>query len=377
MAKRTNGEGSIRRRPDGTWEARLIVNGKRRSVYGKTQAEVVQKLKDLKSARDDGIDLDAAKMTVAQWLDIWMQEYRSGIKDSTKATYAQDIRLHIVPDFGDIKLSRLTAAHVQRMYNQAMKRGLSPKSIKNTHGILHKALEQAVKLGYIDRNVCNSCELPAIRKKEMHPIMDEALGRFLEAIRTDAYGDLMFVALFTGLRESELIGLTWDCIDFDRKKIRVYRQLSKPRGAGANGQYIFTDLKNKKERTFTAMDAVFDALLRVREQQAEWKRKCGDAWSNPLDLVFTNEVGRNLCTTTVWKRFKRIAVAIGAGDSRFHDLRHSFATLSIEAGSDVKTISESLGHATTAFTMDVYGHTSEKMQQEHAQKLQAHISKLL
>lgn len=115
----------------------------------------------------------------------------------------------------------------------------------------------------------------------------------------------------------------------------------------------------------------------MREQQAEWKRKCGDAWSNPLDLVFTNEVGRNLCTTTVWKRFKRIAVAIGAGDSRFHDLRHSFATLSIEAGSDVKTISESLGHATTAFTMDVYGHTSEKMQQEHAQKLQAHISKLL
>lgn len=174
MAKRANGEGNIKHRKDGTWEAHLIVNGKRRSVYGKTQAEVVQKLKDLKSARDDGIDLDAAKMTVAQWLDIWMQEYRSGIKASTKATYAQDIRLHIIPDIGDIKLSRLTAVHVQKMYNQAMKRGLSPKSIKNTHGILHKALEQAVKLGYIDRNVCDSCELPAIRKKEIY-VVDPAV----------------------------------------------------------------------------------------------------------------------------------------------------------------------------------------------------------
>ena len=179
--RRANGEGNIRKRKDGRWEGRYTVGhnpetGKAiiKNVLGKTQAEVVQKLKDLKSARDDGIDLDAAKMTVAQWLDIWMQEYRSGIKASTKATYAQDIRLHIIPDIGDIKLSRLTAVHVQKMYNQAMKRGLSPKSIKNTHGILHKALEQAVKLGYIDRNVCDSCELPAIRKKEIY-VVDPAV----------------------------------------------------------------------------------------------------------------------------------------------------------------------------------------------------------
>ena len=377
MAKRANGEGSIRRRTDGTWESRLTVNGKRRSVYGKTQAEVRRKLEGLKSARDNGIDLDAARMTVSEWLDIWMRDYRGGIKDSTKASYAQDIRLHIVPYIGKIQLARLKAADVQKMYNLVVENGLSPKSVKNTHGILHKALSQAVKLGFVEKNVCDCCELPAIRKKEMHPIVDETLARFLEAIRTDAYGDLMFVALFTGLRESELIGLTWDCIDFEKKKIRVYRQLSKPRGVNANGLYVFSDLKNKKERTFTPMDAVLEVLAHVREQQSEWKRKCGGAWDNPYNLVFTNETGKNLCTTTVWKRFKRIAVAIGAEESRFHDLRHSFATLSIEAGSDIKTVSESLGHATTAFTMDVYGHTSERMQQEHAQKLQAHISSLL
>lgn len=146
---------------------------------------------------------------------------------------------------------------------------------------------------------------------------------------------------------------------------------------GGGGKYIFTDLKNKKERSFTAIPAVFDALIRVKRRQAEWKLKCGAAWSNPHNLVFTNEAGRNLATTTVWKRFKKIARSIGVGDSRFHDLRHTFATLSIEAGNDIKTISESLGHATTAFTMDVYSHVSEKMQRDNAQRMQEHLQAIM
>ncbi len=376
MTKRANGEGNIRRRADGTWEARLIVNSKRQSVYGKTQAEVRRKLEDLKSARDNGIDFDAAKMTVSEWLDIWMQDYRNGIKDSTKATYAQDIRLHVVPYIGNIKLARLTAANVQKMYNQVVEDGLSSKSVKNTHGILHKALGQALRLGYVEKNVTDYCELPAIHKKEMHPILDEALEKFLKAIQSDAYGDLMFVATFTGMRESELLGLTWDCVDFEKKAIRVYRQLSKARGGSAAGEYVFTGPKNKKERTFSAMDAVFDTLLRVKEQQAEWRRRSGQVWNNPYDLVFTNEVGRNLSTTTVWKRFKRIAIDVGAEKSRFHDLRHTYATLAITAGVDIKTISETLGHATVAFTMDVYGHVSTEMRRKGAQTMQAYMSKL-
>lgn len=188
------------------------------------------------------------------------------------------------------------------------------------------------ELEYIEKNVSDYCDLPAIRKKEMHPILDESLEKFLKAIQTDAHGGLMFVATFTGMRESELMGLTWDCVNFQKKTIRVYRQLSKARGDSAIGQYVFTNLKNKKERTFAAMDAVFDALLRVKEQQLEWRRKCGQAWSNPYGLVFTNEVGRNLPTTTVWKWFKRIAVDVGVEKSRFHDLRHPFTVESLRAG---------------------------------------------
>ena len=377
MSKRANGEGNIKKRTDGKWEARITLSGKRRSVYGKTQAEVMKKLKALQKDHENGIDLEAANMTVEQWLEIWMREYRNGIKDSTKATYMQDIRLHINPYIGEIKMSKLTPVIVQRLYNQAVARGLSPKSIKNTHGILHKALVQAVKIGYLDRNVCDSCELPAIRKKEMKPITDDALPRFLKAIQGDEYGDLMFVALFTGLRESEIIGLTWDCIDFERRWIRIYRQLSKERIKGGGGKYVFTDLKNKKERSFTAIPAVFDTLMRVKRRQYEWRLRSGAEWSNPNNLVFTNECGRNLATTTVWKHFKKIAQSIGVGDSRFHDLRHTFATLSIEAGNDIKTISESLGHATTAFTMDVYSHVSEKMQRDNAQRMQEHLQAII
>lgn len=377
MSKRANGEGCIIHRADGKWEARLTICGKRKSVYGKTQADVMRKLKELMATRDNEIDIDASNMTVEQWLEIWMSEYRNGVKASTRATYAQDIRLHINPFIGDVKLSKLTTVAVQRMYNQEMRIGLSPKSIKNTHGILHKALSQAVKLGYIGKNVCDSCELPAIQKKEMKPITDDALPRFLSAIQNDEYGDLMFVTIFTGMRESEVIGLTWDCVDFEKQRIRVYRQLSKERKHGGGGKYVFTDLKNKKERTFSAMPAVFEALQRVKEKQEMWERKCGDAWDNYRNLVFTNEVGRNLATTTVWKRFKRIAIAIGSEESRFHDLRHTFATLSIEAGNDIKTISASLGHSTVAMTMDVYGHVSEKMQRDNAQRMQEHVSNIL
>lgn len=375
MAKRANGEGNIRRRTDGKWESRLMVNGKRRSVYGKTQAEVRKKLELLKSERDNGIDLDAADMTVAEWLDIWMRDYRNGVKDSTKATYWSSIKSHILPCIGKIKLSSLTSEKVQRMYNKLSADGISPKSVRNTHGILHKALDQAVKLKYIVGNVSDNCDLPATVKKEMQPIKDGNLRTFLDRIKGNRCEDMLLVAVFTGMRESEVVGLSWDCIDFERKKIRIYRQLSKERKKG--GRYVFTDLKNKKTRSFSAADIVFDTLMRVRQAQERQKAACSEGWNNPNDLVFTDARGKHICTNTLYMNFKRIVRGMGMPDVRLHDLRHTFATLSIEAGNDIKTISTSLGHATTAFTMDVYGHVSDKMQRENAQQMQAYLDNLL
>ena len=375
MAKRANGEGNIRRRADGTWESRLVINGKRRSAYGKTQAEVRQKLRNMQKANEACLDLAASEMTVSEWLLIWMRDYRNSIKDSTKATYWTDIKLHILPYIGKVKLSALTSEKVQRMYNKLVAEGISPKSVRNTHGILHKALGQAVKLKYISGNVCDNCEIAATAKKEMQPIKDGNLRIFLEKIKGNRCEDMLLIAVFTGMRESEIIGLSWDCIDFERKQIRIYRQLSKERKKG--GGYVFSDLKNKKARSFSAADVVFDTLMRVKEAQAAQKAAYPDVWKNPHNLVFTDARGKHICTNTLYMNFKRVVRGMGMPDVRFHDLRHTFATLSIEAGNDIKTISTSLGHATTAFTMDVYGHVSDKMQRESAQRMQAYLDNLL
>lgn len=274
MAKRANGEGNIRRRPDGTWEARITIAGNRKSLYGKTQAEVRQKMRNLQKANEACLDLAASEMTIAEWLSIWMRDYRNSIKDSTKATYWTDIKLHILPYVGKVKLSGLTSEKVQRMYNRLVADGISPKSVRNTHGILHKALEQAVKLKYIAGNVSDNCEIAVGSKKEMQPIKDGNLRTFLERIKGNRCEDMLLVAVFTGMRESEIIGLSWDCIDFERKQIHIYRQLSKERKKG--GEYVFTDLKNKKARSFSAADIVFDTLMRVKQKQDARKADCPD-----------------------------------------------------------------------------------------------------
>lgn len=344
-------------------------------MYGKTQAEIRQKMRNLQNARDACLDITASEMTISEWLSIWMRDYRNSIKESTKATYWSDIKLHIVPYIGKIKLSALTSEKVQRMYNKLIADGISPKSVRNTHGILHKALDQAIKLKYISGNASDNCEIAVTTKKEMQPIKDGNLRIFLERIKGNRCEDMLLVAVFTGMRESEIIGLSWDCIDFNRKQIRIYRQLSKERKK--DGCYVFTDLKNKKARSFSAADIVFDTLMRVKQEQETKKADCPDLWDNPHNLVFTDARGKHICTNTLYMNFKRVVRGMGMPDVRFHDLRHTFATLSIEAGNDIKTISNSLGHATTAFTMDVYGHVSDKMQQESAQRMQAYLDRLL
>ena len=180
--KRANGEGTLRKRSNGTWEARISIDGKSKSFYGKTQALVICARDAFLKAHDDGINLDAGKMTVAQWLEIWRTEYTAGIKPLTAARYEVDIRVHINPAIGRIKLASLKAPALQRLYNQKLQGELSPKSVRNLHGVMHKALDQAVKLGYLSKNVSDLCSLPRARKVEMHPLKDEAIPIFLKKI---------------------------------------------------------------------------------------------------------------------------------------------------------------------------------------------------
>lgn len=375
MSKRANGEGNIRKRSDGSWEARYVYSGKRYSVYGKTQAEVRKKLTEAQAQIDGGAYIAPSKITVAEWLDKWQADYLRKVKASTKQRYEIDVRLHIKPALGKELLSKLSPSQITTMYNQEQDNGLSVKSIKNLHGTLHEALQQAVKMHYLKNNPCDDATLPESDedKKEMHPFKDKQVKRFLQAIQGNRYEALFQVALFTGMRQGEIIGLTWDCVDFSRKSIHLYRQLK--RVPKSNGQYRFTTLKNKQERSFKPPQEVLNILRAVKHQQAEWRLKCGECWKD-TGLVFTDETGGNVNDRTVYNNFKKIVESISLPEVRFHDLRHTYATLALQNGIDPKTVSTTLGHATVAFTLDKYGHVSEAMMQDSADRMQRFIENL-
>ena len=391
MARRSNtraaqGAGTIRQRKDGRWEARYTVGrdpgtGKQvqRSVYGATQQEVRKKLAQLTAALDVGTYKEPCKMTVGQWLDIWAAGYLGGVKPSTAFLYGEQIRLHIKPALGSVKLEALNAHTIQEFYNslgaeREGKRSLSPKSIKNIHGVLHKALQQAVKIGYLRFNPADACELPRIEHKEIIPLSEKQIAAFLAAIEGHRHELLYKVALFTGMREGELLGLMWDCVDFDQGTITIKRQLRREQKKG--GQYYITTPKNRKSRTITPAPWVMKLLRTQRARQAEQRLKAGPLWEN-TGMVFTNETGGYLSYRTAYDCFKRIVAQIGAPATRFHDLRHTFAVASLRAGDDIKTVQGNLGHHTAAFTLDVYGHVTEQMKKDSAQRMEGYIKEVL
>lgn len=379
--KRANGEGTIKKRKNGTWEAQITIgkdeHGKsiRKSVYGKTQKEVAQKLTAMTNDLNNGLFVSPDDITVGQWFDIFLSDYNKGVKASTLAQYEYQVRQNIKPTIGNVKLQKLTAPMIQRLYNDKLET-LSAKSIKNLHGFMHKGLNQAVMCQYLKVNPCLACQLPRVEKKEMKTLTNKPLELFLQEIKGKLFEDLYFVAVFTGLRQGELLGLTWDSIDFEKEQITVLKQLKRERKLTCDNEYVFDSLKNGKSRIVVPAPVVFDVLRKVRRIQTENRLKHGSAFANNDNLVFTDEIGNHLCHPTVWRNFKKRVAAIGFPDLRFHDLRHSFATISIENGDDIKTVSENLGHATVAFTLDVYGHVTEKMKKQSADRMQEYIKSI-
>lgn len=316
-------------------------------------------------------------MTVGEWVDIWSDQYLGGVKESTVAAYKATIRTHIKPGIGAI---RLDTHLVQSFYNGLReptkdRDAVSPKTVKNVHGVLHKALQQAVANGCIRFNPTNSCILPRIEKKELQPLDEAETKLFLVAVKGHPLELLYTITLFTGLREGEALGLTWDRVDFMRGTILISKQLQKEKKAG--GEFRLVSLKNDKPRRITPAPWVMQLLRDRKLQPYEHREKAGAAWSNPMNLVFTNELGGNLIPQTVVRHFKEIVASIGRPDARFHDLRHSYAVASLRSGDDIKTVQGNLGHATAAFTLDVYGHVTNQMQEASAVRMEAYIKGIL
>lgn len=364
------------------WEARYTAGadpgtGKQiqRSITGKTQKEVAQKLRDATAAIDNGTYTAPNKQTLGQWLDIWQRDYLGGVKPFTALNYAQHVKNHIKPALGAVRLEALDTPAIQHFYNELGKPGkdrpaLSPKTVKCIHGVLHKALQQAVAVGYLRFNPTDACELPRVERKEIKPLDSNDISRFIKAIHGHCFETLFMLTLFTGMRRGEVCGLTWDCVDLERGTILINKQLQNI--PGKPGEYRLVSSKNGKGRTIALAASVVELLKRHKVQQNKARLRAGALWQ-PGNYVFTDEIGAHLSPNTVYHNYKRIVASIGLPDARFHDLRHSYAVAAIRSGDDIKTVQSNLGHATAAFTLDVYGHITEQMKQESAARMDAYI----
>ena len=343
-----------------------------RSITDKSKKVVAQKLKAAVAAIDAGTYKAPCKMTVAQWLDIWVAEYLNSVKPLTKHNYNKQVQKHLKPALGAARLETLDTHTIQRFYNSLIASGLSPKTVKNVHGILHCALQQAIACDYIYRNPADACKLPKVTKPEIKPLEPEEIARLLKEAEQDDYCNLFIVAMFTGMRQGELLGLAWECVDFKSGIITVKQQLQ-----CKDGNYFLETPKSGKNRTILPAPIVMDALRNQMERQQKEQEQAGQMWDNQFGLVFTDALGKYLVRRTVVKHFKKISQRAGiSDDARFHDLRHSFAVSSLYAGDDIKTVQANLGHATAQFTLDVYGHVTQKMRQDSANRMQKFYEQL-
>lgn len=391
--KAVHGAGSIRKKTvtrSGKeytyWEARYTSGrdpgtGKQvqKSITGKTQREVSEKLRAITASIDTGTYTEPSKLTLGAWLDIWVADYLGDVKPHTVASYSGHVKNHIKPALGAVKLEALTTPAIQKLYNQLQKpRGdapaLSPKTIKNIHGVLHKALEQAVAVKYLRFNPADACTLPRVQKREIHPFSEAETKAFLQAIQGNRYEALFTVVLFTGMREGEVLGLGKDRVNLKAGKITIDRQLQKEKKKG--GAYRIVTTKNEKGRSITPAAWVMGVLKHHLVIQAQQRLKAGELWEES-GLVFTDELGRHLREYNIYREFKRVAEAIGRPDARFHDLRHTYAVNAIRAGDDIRTISGNLGHATVAFTMDIYADFTEDLKRDSAARMNSFIKDVL
>jgi integrase len=373
MTRRGPGEGSIRERSDGTWEARLrhTLDGRqeRRSVYGRTRAEVRSKLAELARARSSGLAVDGGRQTVAVYLERWAQDVAAHrVRPSTLHGYRQLIRVHIAPVVGDVRLDKLTAQHLSRLYSAALagengRRAVSPRRVELIHAVLHTALRQAVRWDLVSRNVADLVSPPHPRRPEIRPLTGLQARTLLAAAEGDALLEpLLTLALATGMRQGELLGLTWGAVDLAAGHLEVRASLVRSAGSWSLDEPKTARSRRRIDLAPTAVSA----LRSHRVRQAEARLLVGSDWQDH-DLVFTDAWGAPLDGRHVTSRaFHGLLVRAGLPRIRFHDDRHTYATLQLAAGTHPKLVQEVLGHSTIALTLDIYSHVTPTMHGEAA-----------
>ncbi len=357
-----NGEGSISKRKDGRYWGRYTVhtaNGpKQKAVYGKTRMEAAEKLTKAMSDRDGGLVFDVDNLRLNDYLDRWLPGIRDTVRQRTWERYEQIVRVHLKPTLGRIKLKNLTPTHVRGLYREKLANGSSPRTVQYIHTTLRKALRDAVSDELIPRNVADGIKAPRPKKKEINPLNPGQAKTFLQAVRGDRFEALYVLAVHSGLRQGELLGLKWADVDLEAGKLQVRRTLSLTK----NG-HVFEQPKNGKGRSIDLTQAASQTLRGHLRRQLEEIEGLGDGYQDQ-GLIFPGEHGQPMRPWTLTGKFERILKRAGLPHIRFHDLRHPCATLMLCEGVHVKIVQELLGHADITITLNTYSHVLPGMGDE-------------
>jgi integrase len=366
VRRRPNGDGSIFRRKDGLWAAYLSTElGRRKYFYGTTREEVRKRLSAAIHARESGTLADARGTSLGDYLDQWLADVvRPNVRPWTYKGYEVHIRLHIKPALGRIGLDKLQPLHVQQLINERSRTGLSPKTVRYVLGTLRAALNQAMRWGLISRNPATLVDGPRVEQYEINPLSPEEARAFLAAVKGDRLEALYSVALTMGLRQGEALGLRWQDVDLDMGYIRVTKQLQR-----IDGRLQLVEPKTKRSRRTLALPAsITKALLAHRNQQRDERIAAGERWTDS-GLVFTTAEGRGLDGTAITKQFHAKLAHAGLPQRRFHDLRHSCATLLLVQGVSPRVVMDLLGHSQIGLTMNTYSHVIPDLRRDAAQRM--------
>ncbi len=366
--KRANNEGNIKRRADGRWEARITLSdGRRKSFYGKTRQEVSRLLTEALRNRDTGVGVLSDRQTTGQYLESWLETCRHLLKERTWNRYVEYVRLHAIPVIGKTPLSKLSAQHLQALYARKLAEGLSPTTVRHLHAALHRALDRAVRLGVVHRNVADMVDPPRMSHHEMATLTAEQARALLDAATGERLEALYVLALTTGMRQGEMLALKWHDVDLDDASLQVRANLQ-----NVGGVYRIVEPKTQSSRRRIALPATaVEALREHRVRQERERSQANEGWEDN-DLVFPNTVGRPLDGMNLMKYwFLPLLKRARLPRIRFHDLRHTAATLLLGQGIHVKVVSEMLGHADVSITLRIYAHVLPHMQQQAADAMDA------
>lgn len=371
MAKiRGKNEGTIQQRENGTWRAQVTLQGRRLNFTGKTRRECQEWIKKTNNEIDKGMTFASTTVTLSDYLQGWLNSIKASKSKNTWLSYEQLMRNHVLPVIGKVKLKDLSPDKIQTFYNHLMATDVGDQSIIKIHIMLHSALEQSVKVGLSIRNATNGAIPPKPPVKEMAILEESQVSQMLVAAQGSRLESLLQLTVATGMRQMELLGLKWTDLDWIKKTVRVERQLE--RSTAYEVRFV-RPKTNHGRRTLALGDQTMAALRRQYENQNEERMVAGEGW-NENGLIFTTKVGTPINCRNLLRDFKLLLQKAGLPEIRFHDLRHTAASLMLNHNIPVIVVSRRLGHAKPSITLDVYGHLFPSFQAEAAQQIDDFIT---